>query len=131
MARADLTVDQYRAALAPEIREIVDTLRAIVSESSPHLVERIKWNAPSFAIDDDDRITLGIAPKGGVRVVLHRGAKAKATAGFHFDDEAGLASWPTQDRGAIIFSNAQAVESRREALKNLFARWVVATTSKN
>jgi hypothetical protein len=37
-----LTVDQYRAALAPEIREIVDTLRAIVSESSPHLVERIK-----------------------------------------------------------------------------------------
>ena len=109
------------------MRATVDALRAIIAASNPELTERIKWNAPSFALADDDRITLGIATKGAVRVVLHRGAAVKDAGDFRFDDPGGLAEWRTADRGVMTFANADEVEMRREALQSLFARWLEAT----
>jgi hypothetical protein len=91
------------------------------------LSERIKWNAPSFALGDDDRITLGLERKGGVRVVLHRGAKVQDTAGFVFEDPAKLAKWPAPDRGVIVFAEAAAVEAQAEAFSDLCTRWLEAT----
>ena len=75
----------------------------------------------------EDRITLGVAPKGGVRVVLHRGAKVPDADQFSFDDKAGLAKWPSPGRGVIQFGNAQEIEPQREALADLFRRWLAAT----
>ena len=121
-------IDAYMAGLAPDARAAVDALRAIVINAAPQLNERIKWNAPSFAIGDEDRVTLGIERKGGVRVVLHRGAKVKDAAGFAFDDPAKLAKWPAADRGVLTFADAAAVEAEREALRDLFARWIAATS---
>ena len=121
-------VDAYLAGLAPEVRAAVDALREIVIDAAPQLTERIKWNAPSFAVGDEDRITLGIERKGGVRVVLHRGAKAKDSQGFAFADPAELATWPASDRGVLIFADADEVEVKRELLAVLFARWIAATS---
>ena len=120
------SVEAYLDSLKPDVRAAVDALRAIVVEAQPGLVERIKWNAPSFAIGDDDRITLGVAPKGGFRVVLHRGAAAKHDD-FRFDDEDGLANWPAPDRGVVTFADTGEIEARRDALLDLFTRWLAAT----
>lgn len=119
-----VSVDRYLAALPADTRATVDVLRSIVGAAHSALTERIKWNAPSFALGDIDRITLGVAPKGGVRVILHLGAKAKPTVGFHFDDPDGLAIWPAPDRGVLTFADAMAVEERRQALGKLFSRWL-------
>ena len=118
------TVDSYLATLPSDTRGLVDILRSIIGAVNPALIERIKWNAPSFALDDVDRITLGVTPKGGVRVVLHRGAKAKPAADFRFDDPDGLAAWPTPDRGVLTFADAEAVVERKQALGSLFSRWL-------
>ncbi len=95
-------------------------------EAGPNLVESIKWNAPNFAQDGEDRITLGVERKGGVRAVLHRGA-AKGGEAIAFEDNDGLARWPTPDRGVLTFADRDAVESRRDALVKLFARWLDVT----
>lgn len=125
---ADAGIEAFRAGLAPDMLATVDALRAVVIAAAPALNERIKWNAPSFAVGDEDRVTLGIERKGGVRVVLHRGAKAKDAAGFVFDDPAGLAKWPAVDRGVMVFADAAAVAAKREALAEIVARWVVVTS---
>lgn len=121
-------VDAFRAGLTPDLLATVDALRAIVAAAHPDLAERIKWNAPSFAIGDDDRLTLGLERKGGVRLVLHRGVKAKDAAGFVFGDPDGLATWPAVDRGIARFSDAADVAAKRDALLDLCARWIAATT---
>ena len=121
-------VEAYRAGLKPGVLATVDALRSIVAAAHPGLVERIKWNAPSFALGDEDRITLGVAPKGGVRVVLHRGVKAKDSSAFRFEDKDRLARWPTADRGVLTFADAGEVEARRKAIATLFARWLEATS---
>ena len=106
---------------------MVDVLRGIVAAAHPDLSERIKWNAPSFAIGGDDRITLGLERKGGVRLVLHRGAKARAPADFRFDDRDGLATWPSADRGVVVFADEAAIERQRPALSALCRRWIELT----
>ena len=120
-------VEAYRAALEPETLEAMDALRSIIMEACPALVERIKWNAPSFALGDEDRITLGVERRGGVRAVLHRGAKAKVPDGFRFEDPARLAAWPSSDRSVLIFDDAKAIAAQHDALRDLFARWVAVT----
>ena len=94
--------------------------------AGPDLAESIKWNAPSFAQGGEDRITLGLEKDGGVRAVLHRGAAVRLD-GFVFGDQAGLARWPSPDRGVLKFRDAAEVEARRAALGELFTRWLEAT----
>ena len=120
-------MDLYRAGLDERTLEVVDAIRNIVSASHAGLIESIKWNAPSFAIDGEDRITLGLERKGGIRVVFHRGAKPRTLAGFKFEDEDNLARWPAPDRGVVIFQDIKDVAERAEALGRFCARWISAT----
>lgn len=124
------TVEAFRQGLDAETLATVDALRRAIAIAHPSLTERLKWNAPSFALgsgDDDDRITLGLERKGGVRVVLHRGAKVKDSSGFVFEDSAGLAKWPARDRGVMVFAKLEAVEANEPAFIDLCARWLKLT----
>lgn len=119
-------VETWLGALSPENRTVIDRLRAIVIMAAPDLIETIKWNAPSFADEDQDRITLGIERKGGVRLVLHRGATVQDLSGFAFADPEKVAKWPSVDRGVATFADTSAIEMRAVALEDLVRRWVVA-----
>jgi hypothetical protein len=121
------SVDEYRAALDAPTREALDALRRTVTEAAPNLTEEIKWNAPSFAHRGRDRVTLGIEPRGGYRIVLHRGAKAENTAGFRFDDPDKIAEWPAPDRGVVRLRDATGIEAKASALQTLIANWIAAT----
>ncbi len=61
-------IEGFRSVLDGETLAMIDRLREIVAASHPSLNEQIKWNAPSFAVGGDDRITLGVERKGGVRL---------------------------------------------------------------
>jgi len=123
----DGDVERFRAALAVDTLGTVDAIRAIVSASHSGLTEGIKWNAPNFALGGNDRITLGLERGGGVRVVLHRGAKPQPLDGFSFNDGDGLAKWPSPDRGVVIFANKADVERRAGLLRGLCSRWLAIT----
>lgn len=121
------TVESWLAALDPDNRATVDRLREIVQAAAPELTESIKWNAPSFADGDEDRVTLGVERKGGVRLVLHRGASVRDSTDFAFDDPDGVMRWPSPDRGVATFSARAAVQAKTAELERLVRRWVEAT----
>ena len=125
-SQPDPSVDFYLAAQSNETRAALNLLRELAGAAHPDLVERIKWNAPSFAIGDEDRITLGVERKGGVRMVLHRGARAQSTAGFSFDDPDSLARWPAVDRGVVVLRSLEEIAEREDALVRLVTRWIDA-----
>ena len=126
MSSPDL-IERFRAGLESDVRETIDSLRALISASDERLVEDFKWNAPSFAVNGEHRITLGLERGGQVRAVLHRGAKAKDTSDFYFDDPDRIARWPDPDRGVIIVRDAEEVASKGASLTQLFSRWIAAT----
>ena len=118
------TVDAFLADLPAQTLAVVQTLRSLISAAQPDLVERIKWNAPSFALDGTDLMTLGLQRDGSVRLVLHRGAKVKDNAGFRFDDPDGLADWPAPDRGVVVLKDAVDLHAKAERLTVMVRRWV-------
>ncbi len=127
MAKKPISVEDYRATLEPSVRADVDALRAIVRGAHPGLTEDIKWNAPSFAHEGQDRVTLGLNPRGGYRIVLHRGAKPQDADGFHFADVDKLAQWPAPDRGVVTLKDQAQIDAMGEAISRLIARWIEAT----
>ena len=120
-------VEAWLAARTPEIRGAVERLRAIVLNAADGVTEHIKWNGPSFCIDGDDRITVGLAPGGGVRAVLHRGVKVKDATGFVFPDDSGLIQWAAPDRGVVAFADEAAVAAKADAFADICRRWLEAT----
>ena len=119
-------IEAWLDSLSPGDRDAVDRLRRIVTGAHPGLTETIKWNAPSFADGDQDRVTLGIDRKGGMRVVLHRGVGVKDAAAFHFDDPEAVAKWPAPDRGVISLKTTAEIEARGLAIARLIRRWIEA-----
>ena len=126
MARGP-TVEAWLEAQAPDTRSAVERLRILVLGGGEGVTEHIKWNGPSFCIDGDDRITVGLAPKGGVRAILHRGVKVKDATGFVFPDETGLIRWAAPDRGVVVFADEAAIAANADAFADICRRWLAAT----
>ena len=95
-------IASYLDALSDDARDMIDALRAIVRNGVPRAVETIKWNAPSFAVDGKDRITLALDRKGSARLVLHRAAMPRAAANLAAVDD-GVARWAFHDRVSSPF----------------------------
>ncbi|KQY89679.1 DUF1801 domain-containing protein [Brevundimonas sp. Root1423] len=127
MAGTVQSVEAWLADQAPAVRAAVGRLRALALASGDGVTEHIKWNGPSFCVDGDDRITVGVAPRGGVRAVLHRGVKAKDATGFSFPDDSGLIHWAAPDRGVVTFADEEAISANADAFAAICRRWLEAT----
>lgn len=44
------SIDEYIAQFAPEVQEILKTLRAVIKESAPGAEEKISYQMPAFAL---------------------------------------------------------------------------------
>lgn len=121
-------VDEYMDGLVHKHRAEVETLRQLILDAVPGLVERIKWNAPSYGKGDDDRITMRLHPGDRLQLILHRGAKAGADDLFRFEDPEKLIVWAAPDRGVITFRDGDDLAAKAGALKGILPRWVACTT---
>lgn len=121
-------VDAFLSTFEHPMRDHVLALRAAILAANPSLTEHIKWNAPSFCHDGDDRVTFRFAPKSAaVQLIFHRGAKAKATEGFRFDDPSGLLAWAAVDRGVLTLSTPEQCALHSAAIASLVTAWITAT----
>jgi hypothetical protein len=118
-------VSAWLAGQTEQNRAGIERLREVVRSVDAPWVETVKWNAPNFALDGEDRVTLGVERRGGWRVVLHRGAAAKAD-GFAFRDASGLEKWPSPDRGVVAIRDLADLDDKATALAELIGRWVRA-----
>jgi hypothetical protein len=114
------------------LKKEIEEVRKIILSTNKSITEHIKWNAPNFCFDNEDRVTFNLQGKGFFRLVFHCGAKVKDHAGNGtlFEDTTGLLDWVTTDRAMIKLTDMSDVESKKEKLAAVVAKWIEVTCSK-
>lgn len=121
------TIDEFLNDLDKDKRLQVDALRGLVLETEPRLEEHIKWNAPSYVLGGEDRITFNLMNKQeAVRLILHMGAtrkeNKKGTPVMY--DDSGLIEWSSDIRGVITFTTMEEINSNLTSLKKIIKDWL-------
>ena len=121
------TVEEFLDDLSSGKRLQVDALRGLILGAEDKLEERIKWNAPSYALDGEDRITFNIMNKQGVvKLVFHMGATKKEDKKGSpiLQDDSGLIEWNSDIRGTITFTTINDVDANVDALTQIIKDWL-------
>jgi hypothetical protein len=117
-------VDAFMARLEHPLKEEIEVVRRLILGADRRIGESIKWNAPSFFIEDHFA-TLKLQPAVSVQVVLHTGAKAKSNSrSMAIKDPAGLVKWAAKDRGLVTFTNMDDVRSKKAAFVAILKQWI-------
>ena len=121
-------VDPFLAQLEHPLKEEIREVRRIILSAHPQLTEHIKWNAPSYACNGEDRVTFSLHGQGFFRLVFHCGAKAKnrQLEGRLIDDSTQLLEWVTDDRATARFTNMHDVREKEAALRTVIQQWIAA-----
>ncbi len=111
--------------LMPEIQEI----RTIILNSNSKLTEHIKWNAPSFCVDGEDRVTMKLHPQKNIQLIFHRGAKVKAQpSGRLIAGYPSFLKWPANDRAVATFTTMEDIKSNEKVLSEVVNEWITAAS---
>ena len=105
----------------------VQLLREIVVSLDAELVEHIKWNAPSYVVDGEDRLTMNVRNKQGrLTLVLHMGAtRPEVKKGTPvLVDDAGVVEWASDIRGLVTFVDADDIRAKEPALRRVLTAWL-------
>ena len=130
IAANEPTVDGFMEALEHPLKKEIEQLRKIVLGANKGLTELIKWNAPSFCLNGEDRITMRIHPPKQVQLIFHRGAKVRELPKEKLiSDESGMLVWKTTDRAVATFTSMKDLESRTNDLVLLINKWLDASTT--
>jgi hypothetical protein len=121
------TVEEFMAALTDDKKSQVSLIRRFILETNPSLTEHIKWNAPSYRLDGEDRLTFSTHNKEDVvKLVFHMGALRKEHKNTQpiLDDPFSLIEWASDIRGLISFPTMDKVINSEKAVKQLTASWL-------
>jgi len=120
------TLDEFLDELDEDRRLQVLKLRELILHTDPSLIERIKWNAPSYVKDGQDRITFNTVNKEQVvRLVFHMGATRKENKkGQPVLNTMPLMEWASDIRGYMIFRNLEEIMSDEEEIVRTIRKWL-------
>lgn len=112
------------------LKKAMEVTREIILSANKELTEHIKWNAPSFCINGDDRITFNIYKNDCLLLVFHRGAKVKDAKGKGplFHDPTGLLEWVSPDRATVKLTSLLDVTAKKAKLKTVVKQWISITS---
>jgi hypothetical protein len=100
-------------------------LRRIILEADGKLTEHIKWNAPSFCCNGDDRITMRLFPAPNLQIIFHRGAKVKSQSKSRLvADCPAFIKWAANDRAIATFSNMKEIGEGKVLLVDFIKHWL-------
>ncbi len=121
------TIDAYLTDVPEPARAALAELCRIIESSDERVRAGIKWNAPSFAIDDHFATT-GLLKGGGIRLVLHTGAKRRRPKRvLVIDDPEKLLDWKDTDRALIALADVDDVRRNEMALRVILEEWIAQT----
>ncbi len=102
----------------------IQALRSLVLSLDSRIKEELKWNAPSFYLEDHFA-TFKLRPSETIQVVLHTGAKVKeAPRPFKVSDPEKLLKWAAKDRCIVTFSSAEDAKAKRESFAAIVRSWI-------
>lgn len=117
-------VGAYMKALDHPLKKDIEAARLAILAVDPKIREGVKWNAPSFRVEDYFA-TIHLRSAAAVQVVLHRDAKAKKDGKkMNIDDPEGLVKWLSDDRCIVTIGAGKAAKTSLPALKNIVAQWI-------
>lgn len=122
------SISEFIEHLDTDKKVQVETLRTIIKNVEPALTEHIKWNAPSYQLNGQDRITFNIMNKAGiVKLVLHMGATKKENKKAEpvMCDESGLLEWNSDIRATITFNDLSHINEKKSDLIEIIKRWLI------
>ncbi|HUD41229.1 MAG TPA: DUF1801 domain-containing protein [Dokdonella sp.] len=118
------SVAQFLARSDHPHRTGIERLRGLILGLDPRIGEEIKWNAPSFKLDDHFA-TFKLHPPRQIQLVLHTGAKGRRDArAFRIDDPAGLLTWPATDRCVLTLASSEALAEHEAAVLGIVRQWI-------
>ena len=118
------SVDAYMSNLKHAHKDGVQDIRRLILSLAGGIKEDVKWNAPSFYIDDHFA-TFRLHPSPIFQLILHTGAKKKAsTKPLKIDDPEGLLKWAAADRCVVTFSSAADAKAKKGALTAILRAWI-------
>ena len=118
------TVAEFMDDLSPVQRKQVVILRKTILATGP-VMERIKWNAPSYVFNGEDRITFNMHGDD-IKILIHMGATRPEDKSSEpiMHDEAGIVSWNSDIRGTISFKNLDDVLQKLPDFTEVIRRWL-------
>ncbi|WP_338780271.1 DUF1801 domain-containing protein [Metabacillus sp. FJAT-52054] len=122
-------VEEFMINLEHPLKNEITEVRSIILASCGKLTEHVKWNAPSFCINGEDRITFNLRGQKSFRLIFHRGAKGKSGTGKEplFNDETGLLNWAAPDRAIAVFTDMEDINKKRGHLEKIVETWIELT----
>lgn len=122
-------VTEYLQNIEHPLKAEIENTRKIIVGISDQITEHIKWKAPSFCINNLDRITFNFHVKEGFRLVFHCGSKKTEHENKEhlFIDETKLLNWVTGDRATIHITSATDFDNKREKLIAVATKWMEVT----
>lgn len=124
------TVTEFLKDQDEDKRVLVNSLRKIILDSEPLLTENIKWNAPNYVFNGEDRITFNLMNKEGtVKIILHMGANKKEDKKSKpiLEDNSSLIEWNSNIRGTLTFTSVRSINAQQEKLATIVKRWLALT----
>jgi hypothetical protein len=124
-------VSEFIKGLQHPLKPEIEAVRQIILGANDRIREEIKWNAPSFYVEEHFA-TFNLRARDFVQVILHRGAKVQSAKAelFEIEDPSGLLEWLAKDRGTIKFHGLSDVASKRAAFEGIINRWIEAMQEK-
>lgn len=112
------------------LKQEIEEVRKIIISVNENITEHIKWNAPSFCVNNEDRVTFNLQGKGFFRLIFHCGVKKSGHAGNDplFEDTTGLLEWLAGDRAIIKLIDKKDIEAKKDQLGAVVARWIQVTS---
>jgi hypothetical protein len=109
------------------LKKEIEELRKIILKSNDKLTEHIKWNAPSFCKDGEDRVTMKLFPSINIQLIFHRGAKVKAQPKEKLiADTTGMLKWAANDRAIATFTSLEEIKLNKKDLEAIVNKWIKA-----
>lgn len=110
------------------LRKEIEQLRIYILSVDNNLMENIKWNAPNYCLDSEDRITMKIQPPKNIQLIFHRGAKKQTqTEDKLIEDNSKLLIWKENDRAIATFKNMTDINNAETDLVEIVNKWIKAT----
>ncbi len=129
-SRQTSEVTEFINKIEHPLKEGIQLARAAVLRAGDDITEHIKWNAPSFCHNGEDRVTMNnehrLRKDGCIQLIFHRGAKPRDSAGFQFKDDSGLFAWKSPDRAIVTFRSVSEVKQKSAVLTEVVKKWVLA-----
>jgi len=117
-------VDAFMRKLDHPLKPGLQAVRTVILGAHPRIREGIKWNSPSFFVDEYFA-TINIR-KDAVLVILHQGARVGGHGAGRptIEDPSGLLEWLGTDSAAVTFRDLKAVRSGRAAFSSVVRQWI-------